>query len=165
MYMLFCLVMALAPFVRCFNLAPMGGVWVCKAALRMLLAPRTCLIESKILLRSFCVQKFRLEECIEHESESYVMEQKDNGEIVSDELVSPKTLLRGTWILGPKKEVRMKLERTYRGKFADYTSTSHLVGGAVVANQAIHGTLLKGKVRDTEDPSMSVGGFYMVPWS
>ena len=150
------------PSVRSFNVVSTIGVRASVAASRLSLASGPRLVESSVLLKSFCAQKFRLEECFEHESESCVVELLDNGEIVSDVLDSPITLLRGTWVLGQNNELRMTLERTFRGKFTDYTTTSYLVG-AVDADRGI--PLLVGEVRDEENPSMTVGNFYMVPWS
>ena len=111
-----------------------------------------------ILFRSYCTQKFHLEETVENEITKTLIELKENGEVSSN-----SKNLKGTWNLDPNNELTVKLVRTFKGRFTEYTTTSLLIGSAEDISSDV--VVISGEVYEgsKEEEMGIVGDFVMIP--
>lgn len=111
-----------------------------------------------ILFRSYCTQKFRLEEVVENEIIKTLIELRENGEVYSK-----SKNLKGTWNLNSNNELTIKLIRTFEGKFTEFSTTSLLIGSAEDTSSDI--VVIGGEVYEglNEEELNIVGDFVMIP--
>ena len=120
-----------------------------------------------ILFRSYCLQKFHLEESIDSDILKSTIELTESGEVVeinnNPRSASDIKKVCGSWALGVNNELRMTLKRTFKGKFTEHTINSLLVGDAAELSSSKL-LVVGGEILDqVNDFANSVGEFVLVP--
>jgi hypothetical protein len=118
-----------------------------------------------LLFRSFCLQTFRLKENFENVIHESVLTLAKNGDIIVHGWSGGmnQKAIRGTWHLCDDV-LQMTIERTFIGKFTEYTVKSHFSG--VAQEGASEFLIVGGEISDEmEDPDAEpyVGSFVLVP--